>query len=60
VCGLYQKADNKNAGQILKYSMRMPPEFATVLIRDCIQDIDGFTNCPEFSDWSMKFQDLLL
>ena len=60
VCGLYQKADAKNAGQILKYSMRMPPEFATVLIRDCIQDIDGFQHCPEFSDWSMKFQDLLL
>ena len=60
VCGLYQKATSRNAGAILQYAMKLPPEFSAVLVRDCIQSVEGFTNCPEFSEWSMKYQDVLL
>ena len=60
VCGLYSKADKKNAGQIIKYAMRMPPEFSVVLVQDCMADVEGFTECPEMAEWSMKFQDVIL
>ena len=60
VCGLFEKADSKNAGQIIRYAMRMPPEFSVVLIRDCIDNVDDFINCPEFSEWTLKHQDVLV
>ena len=40
--------------------MRMPPEFSVVLIRDCIDNVDDFINCPEFSEWTLKHQDVLV
>ena len=52
ICGLYNKATDKNAGQIIKYAMRLPAEFSVVLMRDCTSNIEGFTECPEYLSWA--------
>ncbi len=60
VCGLFNKAEDKNAGQIIKYAMRLPAEFSVVLMRDCTSNIDGFTECPEFLEWSTMHSKTIL
>ncbi len=52
ICGLFNKADGKNAGQVIKYAMRLPAEFSVVLMRDCTREIPEFTECPEYVEWS--------
>ena len=60
ICGLFNKAEDKNAGQIIKYAMRLPAEFSVVLMRDCTRDIAGFTECPEFIEWSRMHSSTIL
>lgn len=61
LCGaLAQKATKENFGNIVQYSYRIPPEFSVITVMDICRKDKSFGSTKEFSDWAMKFQDILV
>ena len=54
IMGLFQLADEKNAGRIIRYATRLKTEFSVLLIRDCTKHVPGFAEVPEYVEWASK------
>ena len=57
VGALSHRATKNNAGRIIKVAERLPLEFNIMMIRDCIEKSDEFTQAPEFSQWTTEHHD---
>jgi len=58
---LVVKLKKKHLANFLKYTLRMPPEFATVAVRDAARNgwADKIQKLPEWKKWSSKFREYL-
>ncbi len=58
---LVVKLKKKYLANFLKYTLRMPPEFATVAVRDAARNgwADKIQKLPEWKEWSKKFREYL-
>lgn len=55
LCGaLADRSTVNNFGAIRRFSKRLPPEFAVMLIRDCMKRSPEITRTQDFVDWSIN------
>ena len=51
-----QVKERKNASAVMKYAVRLPEEFATLLIREAHRMFPAVANCREFITWAETHQ----
>jgi hypothetical protein len=61
LCGALAGRARENIGRVLQYSLKLPAEFAVLLIKDIHKNnsCDLFS-APEWPEWSNTFEDLVL
>lgn len=57
--GLATKANADNMDRVVKYALRMQPEFQVLLIKDAITRDEKLTECKAFNTWAIKNADFL-
>lgn len=56
---LAHKATPSNFDRVVRYSERMPPEYAVCLIKDALQRDGSLQTCEAFVRWGNKNQDIM-
>ena len=57
--GLATKATQDNMERVVKYALRLPPEFQVLLMKDAITRDNSLTQTKAFNDWAIKNADVL-
>jgi hypothetical protein len=57
---LSARADKKNAKAFYKCAEQLGPDFCVVAIRDALRRDNSLIHVPEFTDWVIKNQDIVL
>lgn len=57
--GLASKATKDNMDRVVKYALRMPPEFQVLLVKDAIVRDNQLTNTKAFNEWASKNSNIL-
>lgn len=52
--GLAAKATQDNMERVVKYALRLPPEFQVLLMKDAITRDNELTQTKAFNDWAIK------
>lgn len=52
--GLAAKATKDNMERVVKYALRMPPEFQVLLVKDAVTRDADLTNTKAFNEWASK------
>lgn len=61
LCGaLARKASENTMDRLVRYTLRLPPEFQVLLIRDSVRNDGQVVNTRAFIDWSSKNADVLI
>lgn len=58
--GLAAKATVDNFDRVVKYALRMQPEFQVLLVKDAITRDQAIMNTKPFSEWAIKNGDVML
>lgn len=58
--GLATKASKDNFDRVVKYALRMQPEFQVLLVKDSIARDPTITNTRAFNEWAIKNSDVML
>ena len=58
--GLAAKATPDNFDRVVKYALRMPPEFQVLLVKDAITRDNQLTNVKAFNEWATKNASVLM
>ena len=57
--GLATKATKDNMERVIKYTLRLPPEFQTLALKDMVTRDPNLTNTKAFNEWAVKNADIL-
>lgn len=57
--GLATKATQDNMERVVKYALRLPPEFQVLLMKDAITRDNDLTQTKAFNDWAIKNADVM-
>ena len=57
--GLATKATQDNMERVVKYALRLPPEFQVLLMKDAITRDNSLTQTKAFNDWAIKNADVM-
>jgi hypothetical protein len=57
--GLAAKATADNFERVVKYALRMPPEFQVLMMKDAIIRDHSLTNTKSFNNWATKNADVM-
>jgi hypothetical protein len=57
--GLATKATQDNMERVVKYALRLPPEFQVLLMKDAIIRDNRLTDTRAFNDWAIKNADVM-
>jgi hypothetical protein len=57
--GLAAKATPDNMERVVKYALRMPPEFQVLLVKDAVMRDSALTNTKSFNEWASKNSNIL-
>lgn len=58
--GLATKATPDNMERVVKYTLRMPPEFQVLLIKDAVVRDNSLTQTKAFNEWAIKNADVMI
>lgn len=54
------KASARNMENIVRFAMRLPPEFSVLLIRDAVKNDEKLVDTPAFNKWAAVHSDVLI
>lgn len=57
--GLATKATQDNMERVVKYTLRLPPEFQVLLMKDAITRDNSLAQTKAFNDWAIKNADVM-
>jgi hypothetical protein len=57
--GLATKATQDNMERVVKYALRLPPEFQVLLMKDAITRDNDLTQTKAFNEWAIKNADVM-
>jgi len=57
--GLATKATQDNMERVVKYALRLPPEFQVLLMKDAVTRDNDLTQTKAFNEWAIKNADVM-